>query len=69
MRNSFTNFYGVGNPNVKPGTYGWLSLVDAALIWPAAACVFYQYSRSFKGKKSASSAAPARRSPRTVKRD
>ena len=48
MRNTPTNFFAVGNPNLKGGGYGWLSLVDAALIWPAAACVFYQYTRSFK---------------------
>lgn len=52
MRNSPTNFFGVGNPNAKGGVYGWLSLVDAALIWPAAACVFYQYTRSFQKAKT-----------------
>lgn len=52
MRNSPTNFFGIGNPHAVSGTYGWLSLVDAALIWPAAACVFYQYTRSFKSSKS-----------------
>jgi hypothetical protein len=48
MRNSPTNFFGVGNPHAKEGQYGWLSLVDAALIWPAAACVFYQWSTTFQ---------------------
>ena len=52
MRNTPTNFFGIGNPHAKIGSYGWLSLVDAALIWPAAACVFYQYTRSFKSSKS-----------------
>ena len=52
MRNTPTNFFGIGNPHHVSGTYGWLSFVDAALIWPAASCVFYQYTRSFKTSKS-----------------
>jgi hypothetical protein len=52
MRNSPTNFFAIGNPNMPPGTYGWLSIVDGALIWPAAACVFYQLTRAFKGAKA-----------------
>jgi len=50
MRNSPTNFFGYGNPHAKPGAYGWLSFVDAALIWPAAACVVYQWTTCLKGK-------------------
>ncbi len=40
-RNSFINFFQIGVP-APTGEYGWLSLMDGSIIWPATAAIIYQ---------------------------
>lgn len=45
VRNSFINFFQIGVPE-PTGGYGWLSVMDASIIWPASAAVLYQLARA-----------------------
>jgi len=40
-RNSFINFFQIGVP-APTGEYGWLSVMDGSIIWPATAAIGYQ---------------------------
>jgi hypothetical protein len=45
VRNSFINFFEVGVPEPS-GSYGWLSVVDGSIIWPATAAILYQLGKA-----------------------
>lgn len=40
-RNSLINFFQIGVPE-QTGEYGWLSVMDGSIIWPATAAIVYQ---------------------------
>ena len=45
VRNSFINFFQIGVPE-PTGGYGWLSVLDGSIIWPATAAILYQLAKA-----------------------